>query len=135
MKERYRENTYVKLWVEDGVIYEIFKSDIEIDLEAAKAIVEDRLVVSNGETMPLFADTRNVLSMDRKAIKYLNQERGVHLLSAGAFYIDSKFQVYLYNLLMRVKKPPIPAKMFYNKEEALEWLQIFKQMDWENTKN
>jgi hypothetical protein len=61
MKESYLENEYVELWVENGIIMEIFKPHIkDITLEMAKTVVRDRLIVSNKVTMPIFIDMGNL---------------------------------------------------------------------------
>ena len=128
-KQNYLENEYVKIWVEDGIVFEIFKPGTVINLQAGKKVVADRLKVSGGTTMPLFVDIRQLLSINRETRRYMASKDALHYLSAGAFLVKSTFNRLAFNAFRMISNPPIPTKGFTDKEKALSWLKYMKNVN------
>ena len=128
-KQRFLENEYVVIWVEDGIIFEVFKPGTIINLEAGKKVVADRLKISNGKTMPLFVDMRQLLSINKETRRYMASRDALHYLSAGAFLVKSAFTRLAFNAFRVVSNPPIPTKGFTDKEKALSWLKFVKNVN------
>lgn len=120
------ENDYVKIWIEDGIIHNIYKPNLEINLAVAKIMVRDRLRVSDGITYPLFVDISNLISVDIGAREYLSGGEATKLISAGAFYTTTPIAKFAGKLFLDVNQPKTPAQIFSDKQEALDWLQQFK---------
>lgn len=127
MKESYLENECVELWIENGIIHEIFKPNLKIlDIEKAKQIVTDRLKVSDGITRPLFVDLGNMVSVDKASRTYLAEGDAMKFLSATAILVDNPIAKFAANIYIRVDQPDIPTKFFTEKTLALTWLEQYK---------
>ncbi len=126
IRESYIENDFVELWIEDGIIHEVFKpSLIILDIENAKKIVADRLKVSNGIIRPIFVDLVNAVSIDKQTRRYFASRESVNLLSAGAVLVKNPITKLGGNLFFKIDRPPMPTKLFTNKVEALKWLRQY----------
>jgi hypothetical protein len=126
MKESYLENEYVELWVENGIIMEIFKPHIkDITLEMAKTVVRDRLIVSNKVNMPIFIDMGNLRSISKEARDYFVTEVSISYLSASAVVLNSYTSWILGKLFMSFSKPILKVELFKSRSKAMEWLQQF----------
>ena len=128
-KQNFLANEYVEIWIEDGIIFEVFKPGTTINLEAGKKVVADRLKISNGKTMPLFVDMRQLLSINKETRRYMASQDALHYLSAGAFLVKSTINRMAFNAFRIISKPPIPTKGFTNKEKALNWLKYVKNVN------
>lgn len=121
-------NPYVDLKLEDGIVFAKYKSDIKIDLEAAKILVEDRKKISDYQNYPLFIDATEVSKMSKEARNYFGTKEGAEFISAAAIYTNSSLSKFLANFLIRVNliKQHTVVKAFDNKEKAIEWLKTFR---------
>ena len=128
-KQNFLANEYVEIWIEDGIIFEVFKPGTTINLEAGKKVVADRLKISNGKTMPLFVDMRQLLSINKETRRYMASQDALHYLSAGAFLVKSTINRMAFNAFRIISKPPIPTKGFTNREKALNWLKYVKNVN------
>lgn len=120
------ENDYVKIWLEDGIIHSSYKPNLVINLEIAKQMVKERLKISDGIARPMFIDISNLVSIDLEAREYLSGGDAVKFVSAGAIYSTSPISKFQGKLFVDVNQPEATAKIFSNKEEAIEWLQQYK---------
>jgi hypothetical protein len=126
MKEAYFENLYAEFWIENGIFFISYKQGLVINIEIAKQNVADRLRISNGITRPMFTDGRNFVSIDLDSMEYLKSKDAMRYISAGAFLMDNYLHKLMGNLFLTIDKPPVPAKLFTDKEAALQWLEQFK---------
>lgn len=128
MRESYLENDYAEIWIEDGIVFNIYKPNLVLTLDVAKLLVEDRLKVSNGVSRPLFADISELVSVDRNARRYLSREGG-KLVDAGAFLVTSPISKFAGNIFMKIDKPSVPMRLFTSKERAIDWLKSSSRGD------
>jgi hypothetical protein len=122
------ENEYVKLWIEEGIIHEFFKVE-RITLEMAKRIVQDRLKLSNGVTMPIFIYSNNVKTFDKDARDYFGTEESLKYLSASAMVVDNYITMMVAKLFLAFTKPAIKVEIFKSDKKALTWLQNYKNLN------
>ncbi len=120
------DNEFSRIWLDDGIIYNVYKPNLEIDFEVARLLVRDRLKVSEGKSRPLFIDISNLISVDLRARKYLSSEEGSRLVTAGAFYTTTPLSKFVGKLFIDVNQPAAPVQIFSNKSKAIEWLQQYK---------
>lgn len=125
MKTHQHENTYLRGWVEDGILYGEFKYDL-IDKAAAIQCVELRIKALGDERLPALVDARKVKGIDKEARDYLSSDYGSQGLIASAVVIDSAVGKFLGNFFMHLNRPKLPLKIFNKQEAALDWLQQFK---------
>ena len=120
------DNEYTKMWMADGIIYNVSKPNFVMNLTIAKLLVQDRLKVANGKAYPLFIDMSNLVAADMEARKYLSGEEAIYLVTAGALLMTSPIGKFAGNLFLRINQPRIPTRIFTNKKAAIEWLQKYK---------
>jgi hypothetical protein len=127
MKKSYLENEYVELWIENGIIHEVFKPSLKIlNIEIVKQIVADRLKVSGEITRPIFVDVGSAVSIDKAARRYLAKGDALKLLSATAILVDNYIAKLWANIYIRIDNPSIPTQFFHHKAMALTWLAQYK---------
>lgn len=128
MKENYFENEYVEMWIEDGIVYEIFKADLSVTLEVAKKIVADRLKTYGAITYPFFIDIRGLVYGDIAARRYFVGEESICYVSAGAILTNNFISRFAGNVFIKIDKPSIPTRLFTNKKKAILWLEQYKSV-------
>ena len=125
----YRESKHVELWVQNGVIHQIFKPGAELEQQDLERVEEDRLKVSDGRLMPAYVDLRQLLFMRPKAMEYATSEEATTLLTAIAFHVDNIMNKLLFNIYSDSYAPPVPVKSFASYERALQWLEYYKRIN------
>lgn len=117
------ENNFVKLWIEDEILWGEYK-EVIIGLEEAKKIVRDRIIFQQGKLYPAIADIRKIKYIHSEANKYLSKE-GNALLLCGAIIVGSHVSEILGNVYLSINKPLLPTKLFRSTEKAKEWVKSF----------
>ncbi len=117
-------NDYIKFWFEDNILFGEYKKDIEIDIKAAKKIVEDRVSFCNNRDYPHYIVITGIKSTSKEARDYLALE-GVRSMSALALITESHVSRIIGNFFMVINKPAVPTKLFTNEQEAIRWLKHF----------
>ena len=128
-KMSYYENDFCEYWIDEfGVLHEIFKETFpSLNLEVAKAITADRLIVSNGITRPLYVELGSINKMDRAANRYLSTGPAMECLSATGILVKDQMEKLGANLYTGFFKPSVPTKFFTDKDKALLWLRNYTQ--------
>lgn len=126
---RYVENSYAEIWFEDGIVHIVYKPGAVLNINNIKPIVQDRIKVSDGKVSPILIDLRNLVTSDNATRSYLATDEAEKYLNAGAMLINNEIQRLLMNLYLKIDRPRLPAKVFTNREKALEWLQQFKYLN------
>jgi hypothetical protein len=124
--ENILETKYIKISLENEVILCIWK-EVDVDIEVAKLMIDERVNFSNGKTYPCLSDIRNIKSLSKEARVYFAGPAGAKLMTACAILIDSPVSKLIGNFFISISKPIIPNKIFNKKEEALKWLEQFKE--------
>lgn len=126
MRDRYIENDFAEIWFESGIVHIVYKAGCVLNITNIKPIVQDRIKVSNGKVSPILIDLRNLVTSDNATRAYLATPEAEKYLNSGAMLITNEIQKLLMNLYLKIDVPKLPAKVFTNKEKALEWLERFK---------
>jgi hypothetical protein len=117
------ENEYLKMWIEDNILFGVYKLNTNIDLAAAQKCVSDRISISHGKNYPVLVDIRNIKSINKAARDYFASKEGLQYIEASAILVDSYLSKLLSHIFLTFSTPPIPTKMFTGKEQALVWLK------------
>jgi len=120
------ENDFAKFWIENNILYFVYKQGTKMNLEAAKRVVADRLKVQKGVSYPVYCDMKGVKDSDKPARDYLAKE-GSELVTAVAVVIDSPVTRIMLNFYLNINGPITPTRMFTEKDKALEYLATFKK--------
>lgn len=126
MKQNFYEDEFSSMWIEDGIGYQVYKKDLVINLDIAKRMVEKRIEAFEGIARPVCVDVRNLLTIDAESRKYFASKEAGQLILAGAIYLNNPITRWVGNVFMLVDKPLTPAKLFTDKNKALEWLQQYR---------
>jgi hypothetical protein len=109
------------------IIIGVYSPKLEIDLPIAHELIANRLAFSEGKPVYTLIDFTNVKSVTKDARDYMNSpEGGLKGILAGAFLSNNVVATLFINLYLKISKPPVPAKFFTNREEAIKWLRRIK---------
>lgn len=112
------------MFVQEGILYVIFKEGLEIDLNVAKEIVDARMKFTGGMHYPVIADAREVRSITREGREYFARN-GNDLVKAGALVVDSPLTRVMGNVFIYFNRPEVPSRLFTSCEDAREWLRKY----------
>lgn len=118
------ENEFARFWVQNGILFFEYKPNIVINLEAAKIIVADRILMQNEKSYPILCDIRGILYIDKAARDYFAQSCSV-LIKAVSLVGQQSVSLVLTSFYLRINKPSIPTKIFKDKSAALAFLQDY----------
>jgi len=124
MEKKEFENEYARFWIENGIVFFVYKPNTVIDHEAAKKIVADRIQFQNKADFPVYCDIRGLKSADKAARDYLAKE-GSSFTKGVAVLVDSPMSKIIGNFYMGLNRPTTPTRLFTNGDEALKYLQQF----------
>ncbi len=113
------------MWVEEGVVFCIYKENTVFTLKVVETAVKERFSLAEGHVYTMFADIKGLKYATKEARAYL-KTKGTGKLSAGAFLINSSIVEIIGNYFIKLDKPSIPTKLFTDQKKALEWLERFK---------
>ena len=119
------ENDYASFWLEEGVVFFVYKDNSSIDVNAATQIVSDRIQFQRQVEYPVYCDIRGMKKADKAARDYLAKE-GSSYTKGVAIIVDSPMTKIIGNFYLGLNKPTAPTKMFTDKQEALAFLSQFK---------
>lgn len=118
------ENDFASFWIKRGILFFIYKENVEINLPAAMQIVSDRLNLQKGKAYPVLCDIRGVKNIDMNARRYFETEGSV-FIKAVALISDTPLSSVFSEIYVKGNTPPIPTKIFDQDTEALRYLSEF----------
>jgi len=125
-----KEFKYVTVWSEESdpdILYSSYTSNLEIDINIARELINDRLEFSKGQSVYVLIDFTHIKSVTKEARDYMNSpEGGLKGILGGAFLSNSIVATLFINLHLKLTNPAVPAKFFTNKQEAVKWLKKIK---------
>ncbi|MFC2154943.1 STAS/SEC14 domain-containing protein [Acidobacteriota bacterium] len=127
MTKEITDTRMARLWVEtDKVVFIDIKPAAEFDVADIKELQEISLKLAGGCDYVICADINNIKSVTKEARDFSGDEREINKsLLAMALITVSPISRVIGNLFMGLNKPPYPAKLFSDKEKAIEWLKDF----------
>jgi hypothetical protein len=129
MEKDYIKDENFELWIENGIIFSTYSSHLEFNYAIAKRLVELRLKISNGKKMPLFTDLRNLKLIDKEGRDYLATQEATGNILAEAFVIRNESQRLIASLFISYYKCHVPSKLFDNDDNAIWWLNLYKNFN------
>lgn len=113
----------VELYLEDGILYEVYVGGFELDLEKAGHIAAERKKFCAGNSYPFLADLRRLKGGTLEAGKFYSSPEVVKNFQCAAFVVESFVSKLLISFYLNIFPAGIPAKIFHNSEEAVRWLK------------
>ena len=126
---RKQEFRYATLISDDDseILYATYTPSLEITIEVAHELVENRITFCNNRPHFILIDFTNVRSVTKEARDYMNStEGGLKRILGGAFLSNNVVATLFINLYLKISNPVIPAKFFTSKAEAVKWLSKIK---------
>jgi hypothetical protein len=123
------DTPYIRFELSNGILYAQYKPGVVITLELAKELLAKRLAFTEHKEYPMLISDMGIVSVEREAWALLSSEEGTHNITAGAMLLNTTYSRILGNFFFKLAAPKIPAKIFSNKERALEWLEQYKKED------
>lgn len=125
------DNEFIRFWVDDGILHNKFKHQLNMDLDKIKKIIELRHAISNNVNQYWCYDVKEVNDFPKECRDYADTY-GQELLFACAIVINSHIQKFLFNVYLKLKKSKIPFQAFTSTDEATKWLMEIKAKNNEN---
>lgn len=116
------------LWIENGILFSKYKQGLIINAQVAYDMVRDRKRVSQGIYRPFFIDITGLCSVNEAARTYLASADASEFISAGAIYTTNTLTKIVGMAFRLLDRPPTPIRIFTNKDDALNWLETFKDV-------
>lgn len=117
--------SHVSFELKEDILYVIYLPGSEINIEIAKDIVKLRKEYTDGTPYYMLITGEGLRAIDKEARDYLSNE-GTEGVLGGALLVNSVYTEFFGNFFLRITQPKIPAKLFTDKNKALEWLEQFK---------
>jgi hypothetical protein len=118
------ENQSARFWIEKGILFFEYKPNTAIDLQVAIQVVADRIAFQNERLLPVFCDTRGIISIDKAARDYLAKS-GSLLAKAVALLGTENVSMTMSTFYLEISKPSVPTRVFSIEQEALDYLNGF----------
>src|ERR1700751_1086967 len=109
----------------DGIVRTKVKPLAEVTL--AEAVENSKAVNSfyKEKKYPLLIDSRNIKSITKEARDHFSIQNRETSITSFAVIIDSPLSRIIGNFFMGLNKPSVPAKLFNNENEAINWLKQY----------
>jgi hypothetical protein len=118
------ENKFAHFWIENEILFFIYKPNVVIDLIAAKLVVADRIMIQNEKAYPVLCDIRGVIDSDKAARDYLAKSGSV-LTKAVSLLGNDTISLAITSFYLRINKPRVPTKIFTEELSALIFLETY----------
>ncbi|MGJ5641507.1 DUF7793 family protein [Formosa sp. S-31] len=118
------ENDFASTWLKDGVLYSVYKNGVEIQLEAAKLVRDDRLKLQQGKAFPILCDIRGVKHFDMLAKRYFSTD-GFVLIKALALISNNPISEVYSKIYIKGSLPSVPINVFKDETNALRFLNEY----------
>ena len=119
--QKHYSNIYAEFWIEDHILYVIFKPNTILNLQGAKKIVADRLQFQQSREYAVYCDTRGLLKVDYDARIYLTKE-GVWGIIAIAFIVEEHRTETFARYYKISRKFGIPIRIFRDPTEEKAYI-------------
>lgn len=116
---------FVSFEIKNDILYVIYLPGAVITIDVAKGIVKQRMEYTGGRPYLMLITGEGLRAINKEARDYLSKE-GTEGVLAGALLVNSVYTEFFGNFFLRITQPKIPAKLFTNEKEALQWLEQFK---------
>ncbi len=112
---------------DDGVVVKEYQKDFSVELEHVLEMqsVMEKIHAESGMKHPVCAIYPRDVTLSKEAREYGTTDEANEYTTAVAAVVTSLAQKMIGNFIMRVQKPPIPLKLFSEREEALKWVAQF----------
>lgn len=116
------ENDYARIWIAGGILFFAFKPADDLDIHAARSVVELRLKLQGDISYPLLCDITQVRSSQKEARDYFATEGSV-MIRALAYLVDNIQTTAMIRMFLRIYEFTYPTGVFIDRSQALAFLE------------
>ncbi len=109
----------------DGILHVIWLKET-YEYDTIDFIIKKRIELLEGKSYPIFTDLRLLRGGSRPARERMAGKDAAVGVTAVAVLVKTKVQKNIYNFFNAIYRAPVQAKVFSDKEKALQWLEKFK---------
>lgn len=114
-------------WIDNGIIFSVSKDKNFLDIEEARNITKAFQKLTN-KPLPLFVDLNTTSGQSSETRNYFaNDALHLETYSAVALFVSNPVAKVVANIYMGLVKPQKPTKLFTDYNNAIEWLDSYKQ--------
>ncbi|HLG02296.1 MAG TPA: STAS/SEC14 domain-containing protein [Bacteroidia bacterium] len=118
------EHQLATLWFdEEGILHSVTKP-VRGSIETMRELFALTHKIADNQKVCLLSDVTSAQPLDKQTRDYIGLE-GPKYYKAVALFSHSVLGKFVINILMALQKPPIPAKMFNDEDEAKKWLKHY----------
>lgn len=116
-----------KFQIQEKILVIKFDHGVDLDMEDAVSLKEERDKVLDGASLPVYVDVNGVKSISKQARDFYSDSKSLIGVVAIAFFSNSTLANFLSDYVIKtaLQKTDVPVKSFHNEEEALTWLREF----------
>lgn len=118
------ENEYALFWIESGILFFKYKSDVVLNLDAAKRVVAARIQFQKNISYPVLCDIRGVVETTKAGRDYLAQSGSLLTKSVGLL-VHQKVSITISNFYLQISKPAVPTRLFISETDAIGFLKQY----------
>jgi hypothetical protein len=108
------------------IVFAEFSHSLRVDLAIAREIVASRMIFTENQPHYAIIDMSNIDHVDADARDFMRHpEGGLKNIRASAFLASNPIAAMLANFYVKVTKN-FPARFFYSKQDALDWLLTYR---------
>ena len=123
-----------RTWMgEDGIARTFVLDNAEVKIEDAR---ENSIAVNSlykGQKFPLLVNITAIHSITREARSHFSVKDRETNITAFAIVVKSELGKIIANFFFRLNKVGVPARMFTDEFQALEWLRKYKPVKTESS--
>ena len=116
------ENDWITIWMEDEIMYGVYKKGCIISKDNIDQIIDLRLQFQQGKAYKGMVFVTNIKAITPDAREAMAR-RGYDATLKVAVITNSMITNILSNLFLEIQRPPAPTRLFTNAEDALKWLK------------
>lgn len=117
----YKQLTNLEVKISDGILYCRYKENLNMTLDMARQMLDDRLRFQAGKDYPVVIILNGLKAADKTTRQYAGAE-GTKGISMGAFVVKNIIERVIFNFFFSLEKPKIPTKAFTTEEDAVKWI-------------
>lgn len=114
-----RGSSFVVRNVADGYVHVIWDDGVNVSEDDAISVVQAVREFANNRTVPLLIDMRNMRSIEKAA---RNRFGNADLVECAALLVDTALSRIIGNFYIGLARKRFPARLFTEKDAAVEWL-------------
>lgn len=108
-------------------IYFFYLEFEEMNEAIAQILVDERKKITNERDCYVIIEAGKVKKISKKERDYMASDVATQNLLGAAFILKSPVQKMIGNFFLSFNKPKVKAKIFLNKEDALNWIYTLKR--------